>query len=61
VDDPDLARLLERQQALEEDLATLRALKNEMAPDAYESNLESLLLEIAQVGRAIREREGAGT
>ncbi len=61
VDDPDLARLLKQQRALEEDLATLRALKNEMAPDAYESNLESLLLEIAQVGRAIREREGAGT
>ncbi len=61
VDDPDLARLLNQQQALEEDLATLRARKNEMAPDAYQSDLERILLEIARVGHAIREREGAGT
>ncbi len=61
VDDPDLARLLNQQRALEEDLATLRARKNEMAPDAYQSDLERILLEIARVGHAIREREGAGT
>jgi hypothetical protein len=61
VDDPDLARLLKQQRALEQELATLRARKNELEPDAYASELESLLLEIARVGRAIREREGTGS
>ncbi len=58
VDDPELAGLLKQQRALEEDLARLRARKDEMEPEAYESELERVLLDIARVGRAIREREG---
>ncbi len=58
VDDPELAGLLKQQRALEEDLARLRARKDEMEAEAYESELERVLLEIARVGRAIREREG---
>ena len=61
VDDPELVRLMERRQTLEEGLATLRARKDDMEPAAYESELERLLLEIARVGRAIREREGTGS
>ncbi|NIP77663.1 MAG: hypothetical protein GWM90_00045 [Gemmatimonadetes bacterium] len=40
-------------------LDSLRAREETMEPDAYRAELERLLLEIARVGRAIRERGGA--
>ncbi len=58
VNDPELARLLQEQRRLESQLAQLRARKAAMDADAYQRELEGLLLEIARVGRAIRERQG---
>lgn len=58
VDDPELARLLKDQQQLEAQLATLRARKDATTTEVYDRELEALLLEIARVGQAIRQREG---
>ncbi len=55
--DSVLADLLRQQQAIEGDLARLRARKDQMAPDMYERELERLLLAGARVGRAIRDRQ----
>jgi hypothetical protein len=56
-DDPALRALYELRQQLEGQIAALRARKNEFAPEAYESDLERLALELARTSRAIRERE----
>lgn len=56
--DPHLADLMARRDSLERALAALRARQDAMTPARYERDLEALLLEIARVGRAIREREG---
>jgi hypothetical protein len=56
--DPELARLLAEQQRLESAFATLQARKAVLDSAEYMKALEPLLLEMARVGRAIREREG---
>jgi hypothetical protein len=56
-DDPELAALHAEQARLEDAVATLRARKDAMDPAAYQAQLERLLIELAQTGRAIRERE----
>jgi hypothetical protein len=38
-----------RRDAIEEDIARLRASKKEMAQDAYYSRLETLLLDLARI------------
>lgn len=57
-EDPELARLYREQRRLEAKLAALRAAREGMDPQRYEAQLEALLIEIARVGRAIRERGG---
>ncbi len=58
VSDPVLANLLSRRDSLEQALGTLRQRRERTPPADYERALETLLLEIARVGRAIRAREG---
>lgn len=55
-DDPELARLIERRRELENAVTELTVRKDELEPAAYEAELERLLLELAAVNRAIRER-----
>lgn len=60
-DDPPAIRALRAEQArLETELEALRSRRESMAPAAYDAELERLLLEIARVGRAIREA-GSGS
>jgi hypothetical protein len=56
--DPRLAALYEEQRGLQQNVAELRTRKEEMDPEAYELELERLLLELARVSQAIRELEG---
>ncbi len=56
-DDPELRALLEAKARIETDIAALRARKDDMTPDAYDAELERLLLELATTNRAIRARE----
>jgi hypothetical protein len=48
-----------RKRDLERQVAELRARKDAMDPAVYERQLEDLLLELARVNRALRERQGA--
>ena len=57
VADSELAALLREQQALEEEWALLRARKDDMVVTEYEAELERVLLEMARVGHAIRQRQ----
>jgi hypothetical protein len=54
--DSELTGLLRRRAQLESDLETLRARKPAMSPDDYETALEKILLEIAQIDRRIRTK-----
>jgi hypothetical protein len=56
--DTATVRLRAERRELESRLAALRARKEAMETAAYERELESLLLEIARNGRALRAREG---
>jgi len=56
--DPRLVALYEEQLGLQQSVADLRTRKEEMDPQAYELELERLLLELARVSQAIRELEG---
>ncbi len=56
-DDPEIRALYEARQQLEQEIAALRARKNELSPEAYESELERLALALARTSRAIRERQ----
>lgn len=56
--DPALAALYRQRRDLEAEVAALRARKESMTEEAYQTELERLLLELARTGRAIREREG---
>ncbi len=57
---PELAALYREKQALEEQIAALRARKDELNAEAYEQQLEDLLVELIFKTRAIRELEGGG-
>jgi hypothetical protein len=56
--DPRVAALVAERQALEEQVAALRAKKATMAEDAYERELERLLVAIAEKTQAIRAAGG---
>ncbi len=60
-DDPVLARLYGERADLERRVTELRAIKDTMDPERYESELEELLLELALKNREIRQREGGTT
>lgn len=55
---PALAGLEAARDSLQRAVTALRGRKDTMAPDAYEQRLEALLLELARITRALREREG---
>ena len=59
-DDPVLQRLLQERAHLEEQVAALRARKDEMEAATYELELEELLIELALMSRELRERGGGG-
>jgi hypothetical protein len=54
--DTTLARLLRERGDLERRIEALRARKDSMAAEAYERELETLLVRLAEVNRAARER-----
>jgi len=54
--DVELTRLLRRRAQLEADLEELRARKPAMTAEEYESALEKILLEIAQIDRRVRSK-----
>jgi hypothetical protein len=58
-DDPQLQALQQRQQAMEQELATVKARKASMPVDAYYAELEPVLLRIARLGdeREAREKQ----
>jgi hypothetical protein len=58
VSDSRLAALYDEKRGLEEQIAALRQLKDEMATAEYEQQLEELLIELALKTREIRELEG---
>ena len=53
--DPALAPLVSRREALETEIAALRAARATMTPAAYQRDLETLLVELARVSRRIRD------
>jgi hypothetical protein len=55
-DSPELRALLDQRSALETRLAALKEAKASMDASQYQRDLEALLLELARVGRAIREK-----
>jgi hypothetical protein len=61
VADPELARLYRERRELEQQLARLRAAKSGIDASTYETELERLLLQLARVGQAIREKGGSGS
>jgi hypothetical protein len=60
VANPELRALLGAQQQLENQVTALRLKKDVMPAAEYEQQLEKLLTELAQKGRAIRDLEPAG-
>jgi hypothetical protein len=57
--DPTVAKLYAEREALDKQLAALRARKAEMQAAAYEAELEKLLLQLAAKNRQIRAAEGS--
>jgi hypothetical protein len=55
-DDPAIAALLTRQQALEEEAEALKLRKPSMPPAEWNAAFEKLMIELARVSRAIRQR-----
>ena len=60
VANPELRALLETQQQLNDQVTALRLKKDVIPAAEYEQQMEKLLTELAQKGRAIRELEAAG-
>jgi hypothetical protein len=56
VTDPEVAALLTRQRALEEQAETLKLRKPLMPPAQWDAQFEKLMIELARVSRAIRSR-----
>jgi hypothetical protein len=54
--DTELTGLMRRRAELENELEALRARKPTMDPDEYETALEKILLEIAQIDRRVRSK-----
>jgi hypothetical protein len=57
---PALRALYEQKQALERQVGDLRAVKDTMDPERYESELERLLVDLALKNQEIRRMEGGG-
>ena len=57
-DNPELAALYQRRSELQQAIAQLRARKDAMDSEAYDKELERLLLELARTAQAIRAHEG---
>jgi hypothetical protein len=55
--DPELRALVAQRDALEARIAALKAAKDTTDPDAYARDLERLLVDLARVNRAIREKQ----
>jgi hypothetical protein len=55
--DPELARLLDQRQLLEDQIGKLKARKSEMKPEEYDAELERLVVELANVNKAIKGRQ----
>ncbi len=60
-DDPVLGALYEEKAALEERIEELRALRDQMEEERYETALEDLLVELALKNRQIQARGGGGS
>jgi hypothetical protein len=56
--DPELQKLLTRQQALTEQVDDLRRRRSTMSEDEYNRQFEALLAELAEVSRDVRRRSG---
>lgn len=54
-DDPAVAALLERKREVEDGIAALRARRDEMGEEEYDAQLETLLVELARINRALRD------
>ena len=54
-DDPAVAALLERKREVEDGIAALRARRDEMEEEEYDAQLETLLVELARINRALRD------
>ena len=57
--DPSLVPLVERRDALEDQVVDLRGRRDDLEAAAYERELERLLIELARVSREIRRRTAA--
>jgi hypothetical protein len=55
--DPELRTLVARRDVVEAKIAALKAAKDETEPEKYERDLEQLLIELARVNRALREKQ----
>jgi len=55
--DPELRALVAQRDALEGRVAALKAAKDKTEPEKYERDLEQLLIDLARVNRAIREKQ----
>ncbi len=55
--DPELRALIAQRDAIEAQVAALKASKDKMDPEKYEQDLERLLIELARVNRAVREKQ----
>jgi hypothetical protein len=54
--DPEVAALLSRQRALEEQAEALKQRKPSMPAAVWDAQFEKLMIELARVSRAIRSR-----
>lgn len=57
-DDPELAALLARKLEIENSVAELRTRRDEMTEEAFDLELETLMLDLARVSNEIRDRGG---
>jgi len=55
--DPELRALVAQRDALEAKIAALKAAKGKTDPAKYEQDLEQMLIDLARVNRAIREKQ----
>jgi hypothetical protein len=55
--DPEMARLLEKRQQLEESIGSLKAKRSAMKAEDYDAELEKLLVELAKLNQDIKARQ----
>ena len=59
-DDPELKALYEQKVNVEQRIAALREVRDQLDPDRYDNDLEELLVELALTNREIQRRESGG-